>query len=98
MEILGLEVVVTETNCCIKNSHLVISKIKMLEVISEVLLKFPEFTKRSARSYLREWRAHNWLYNHNLFVASTKDSDLSIYEPLFRRIVYFFISLIYLEK
>ena len=59
MEILGLEVVVTETNCCIKNSHLVISKIKMLEVISEVLLKFPEFTKRSARSYLREWRTHN---------------------------------------
>ena len=31
---------------------------------------------RNIKSYYREWVAHNWLYNHNLFKLHTKDVDL----------------------
>lgn len=60
----------------------------------EILSEEP-FNSRSAGSYVREWRAHNFLYKMNIMVDSTKDTDLDVAEPLWRRVGYFFLSFLY---
>lgn len=50
-----------------------------------------EVLERKQISLIREWRAHNNLYKFGLFKTHTKDVDLG-YEPLWRRICYFFLS------
>ena len=41
-----------------------------------------------------EWKAHNLLYDLNLFRSHTKDLDLD-YEPWYRRSCYYVLSKIY---
>lgn len=50
---------------------------------------------RTKKSLIREWAAHNFLYEHNYKRERTKDTDLDQNESLFRRIGYFFLSLFY---
>lgn len=49
---------------------------------------------RTVKSMVREWRAHNLMYNLHLFRSHTQDVDIDN-EPWYRRFVYFFLSLIY---
>lgn len=44
--------------------------------------------KRSVKSYIKEWYAHNVLYKMHLFRKHTKDVDLNDDESLFRRACY----------
>ena len=50
--------------------------------------------RRSAKSWNREWVAHNWLYWHNLFVSHTESVDLNDDEPFWKRLCYFIIYVI----
>ena len=50
------------------------------------------FAKRSIKSYVREWRAHNRLYALGIFRSRTKDVDLNVNEKWYRRLGYFFLG------
>lgn len=50
--------------------------------------------KRNFKSYLREWKAHNYLYNKNFKREQTASVDLNDNESLFRRFCYFFLSIL----
>jgi hypothetical protein len=50
---------------------------------------------RSDASWIREWRAHNFLYEANIQRARTKDVDLNENEALWRRAAYWILSILY---
>lgn len=68
-----------------------------LQILQELLntyeLIFFE-DKRTVKSFLREWQAHNVLYKLGLFKARTRDTDLDNNESRFRRFCYFFLSIL----
>lgn len=80
-------------NLCILNSYRITSKRRMLYFLSWI----PEMKQinRSIKSCLREWRAHNWLHDHGLFLKYTTDCDLESKESILRRIGYYFIEKLY---
>lgn len=84
-------------NCHIKNSYLITDIGSMRVFVKENLTDAP-FNCRSFNSYIREWRAHNLLYKLHFKVERTKDVDLDINEPLWRRACYFILSLLYNGK
>lgn len=49
---------------------------------------------RSIKSMIREWQAHNLLYNLHLFRSHTQDVDLDK-EPWYRQVIYFILSIFY---
>lgn len=51
--------------------------------------------KRTRRSWLREWKAHNILYSLNIKRKSAINTDLDESESFGRRFVYFVLSLFY---
>ena len=54
-------------------------------------------TGRSEISLWREWKAHNILYQWGMFKERTQNTDLNENESWFRRLGYFFISLLFKE-
>ena len=88
-----LEYAVVEDNCKICNSFLIVKKYLKLEFINFLRETHSLFRLRSAKSYYREWKAHNLLYKLHILRCSTRDTDLCIYEYMWRRIGYFIISL-----
>lgn len=62
------------------------------QILQELLDDYEWFRARSLRSYLREWRAHNRLYQLGLFKERTKDTDLNVNEYWYRRLGYFFLG------
>ena len=86
-----------ENNCKIYNSW----KIKDYKIIIEFITYLRSnqgFNVRSEKSYLREWKAHNLLYDLHLFRSHTVDVDLDVNEALYRRFVYFLISWMYVYR
>ena len=51
---------------------------------------------RSNNSYIREWKAHNRLYNKNIARSHTKDVDLEEYITIKQKIKGFFLSIVWL--
>lgn len=51
---------------------------------------------RSDKSWCREWKAHNLLTNWGVATKRTKDVDLSENESVIRRIMYVFLSILYI--
>ena len=47
---------------------------------------------RSKESYIREIKAHNVLYKHNLFISHTKDTDLEENISKLKDIIYYIIA------
>lgn len=54
--------------------------------------------KRSVKSYVIEWKAHNILYRWGLFKKSTKDADLNLNEGWFRRLCYYILVKLFRES
>jgi len=81
-------------NFKIINSFLITNK---QEMIKELERHRGDLRKvnRSVKSALREWRAHNWLFEHGLFIEHTKDCDIELSENRFKRFCYFFLSKLY---
>lgn len=98
-ENIEIEVIFAPKNIKIINSYKIIKSKDMKACIDligrEAVLSNFYWYKRSDKSWLREWKAHNLLYRLNCKRSSTKDTDLSEDESMFRRIGYFILSLFY---
>ena len=88
VEIYGVRIQYNSQNIHIANSYLVTSKRKMFTI----LVLFKEMTnyksKRTIKSWIKEWKAHNRLYRLGFFKSHTKDCDLEENEKLYRLITY----------
>ena len=67
----------------------------ILEIIREEATNRGFTYKRSVSSWLREWKAHNFLSDKNIETDRTSSVDLNEDEKLIRRIGYFILSLFY---
>lgn len=85
-------------NCKVVNSYLITNIDTQSQFIQKVITPCEGFNVRSVASYVHEWRAHNFLYNHNLWKSHTKDVDLNCDEPVYRRIIYCFLSILYKDN
>lgn len=66
-----------------------ITSISMIESeINKLLTKGLISSTRTAKSYVKEWHAHNVLYKMHLFRSHTKDVDLNDEESPFRLFMY----------
>lgn len=74
---MNIEFTISNGNCHIVNSYKIKNEKVMREFVEQHLTQ-PPFNKRSVRSYVNEWRAHNLLYELGLFVSHTKDVDLDV--------------------
>jgi len=94
-----LEIIADNKNIHIKNSYLVTDENEMLKMLLEIRneAKLHRNTnyKRSIISWIKEWKAHNLLYNLGYQKERTGSVDLDESESAFRLIVYTVLSLIY---
>ena len=96
-----IEYYIHKDNCQVRNSYRYINDDDLkLEFIYYIMDTNSNFLtgKRSAKSYVREWKAHNILYSWGVKPDSTKDTDLNISEKWIRRLGYFVIALLFREK
>lgn len=98
-----LKVIVSETNTHIDNSFRIIYKEDMEDLLNEYRHKYNSsifsnfiINRRSIKSMVYEWAAHNLLYQLGLFKSHTKDVDLDD-EPLYRRICYYVLGWIWFK-
>ncbi len=78
----------------IKNSYLINDIKEMENEIKRLYSQNILSHNRTINSYVREWYAHNWLYNHNMFVSHTKDADLEFNINIILEIGYWLIFMI----
>ena len=70
-----------------------ISQDGIMELILKEFIKRTGYkSKRSMKSWIKEWKAHNRLYNLGLFKSHTKDCDLEENEKWWRLLVYQFLG------
>ena len=91
----ALSVRLSENNIHIEDSFKIIDKTIMSIMLNKIVKKAIEegySYKRSIKSWINEWVAHNYLYNKNKHIDSTKSVDLNDDESFFKRLGYWFIS------
>lgn len=83
----------------IRNSYLVREEAQMLKGIDRLIDQWPESDVwiRSNASLLREWKAHNLLYDLHLFREHTKDVDFEYPQKWYTRVAWFVLSQFYTE-
>ena len=89
------------SNISIKNSYLITDKKQMQDIVQAIRIAAFEQGyeyKRTNSSWVREWVAHNLLYSWNIAPERTGTVDLNEDETIFRRVCYFFLSLLHREK
>lgn len=89
IKIWDLEIEYNSSNIKLIDSYKIKNKSDMRAILSTFKLNTGYKSKRSIRSWLREWRFHNRLYRLGLFKSHTKDCDLEENEKIHRRIIYF---------
>lgn len=91
---------IEKLNITITNSYQFNSK-QMSDILDYIMNKnyFKILTAagftRSKTSLLREWKAHNYMYQKGIQINRTKDVDLNENESRWRRFCYFFLSILY---
>lgn len=96
----NLTVTIDPNNVHIEDSYQVKKKDDMLAIIEQIreIAAEQDITyKRSIKSWLNEWRAHNQLYLNGTKPERTRSVDLNEDESLLRRIIYWFLSNSYKE-
>lgn len=91
VKISGLDVVIDKNYITIKDSSKVKDKKSMesiLKIARNIALKKGYHYKRTNKSWIQEWRAHNLLYKLHLFEIYIKDTDLEECESKFRLFCY----------
>lgn len=73
---------------------------KIKKEFIDYLFKIPQVekmfvNKRTKKSLIAEWKAHNTLYKFNIYRSRTKDVDLDIKESFFRKLLYNIIAFIF---
>lgn len=92
-KIRGLKIYFWSDNMRIIDSYKIKSKKKMKEILEEALNRDSFYiTKRTMKSLIREWRAHNVLYTLHLFRKHTKDCDFESKQKLRIKIIYFILG------
>ena len=91
-----LHIQYNKQNIHIEDSYRVKSKRDMQRILS--IVEYASYNRgifyaRSQSSWIREWKAHNFLYKINYKREQVKNVDLNESEPLSKRIGYFFLSL-----
>lgn len=91
MEVInGLVCKITENNIHIEDSYQIKSKPKMREVLYAIQHNHPECSsfKRSYKSLIAEWRAHNRLYRWGIKRDHTADVDLNYLLKWYMELIY----------
>ena len=88
---------ISPTVITVYDSYLVKDDDTKRAVISKLLSQAPDFPRRDVGSLLREWKAHNILYGWGIRPESTRDVDLDVGEPLWRRMAYWFLAFFFKE-
>lgn len=81
--------------CSLLNGHEVHDPLEMMRFIRSTLASGP-FAERDALSYFSEWRAHQFLHEIGVDKSRTVIIDLDVAEPVWRRFLYFLLSILYL--
>lgn len=88
IEIFGLNIEYNNSNIKIKESY----KIESEYLMNYILVKFKQETsyesKRTIKSWIKEWKSHNRLYKLGLFKNHTADCDLEENEKWYRLLFY----------
>lgn len=87
----------TENNIHINNSYTIKTEKEMLFFLNQIknILGVKYKYTRSFDSMVKEWYAHNILYNFGLFRNHTKDVDLNEDEKIIRKILYNIIYFVF---
>ena len=88
IEILGYRIQYNESNVRIVDSYKQTSPFLMEYILKRFREKTGYCSKRSLKSWLKEWKTHNRLYRLGLYRTHTKDCDLEENEKLHRLIIY----------
>ncbi|MBR3697572.1 MAG: hypothetical protein IKM97_04870 [Clostridia bacterium] len=88
VKINGVEIQYNSKNVHIVNSYQVKYKDDMIIILRLFKLRTGYCSKRSLKSWIKEWKSHNRLYRLGLFKSHTKDCDLEENEKLHRLIAY----------
>ena len=88
IQILQVEIEYDEGNIRIKDSYKIINKEYMQLILSQFKVRTGFKSKRTMKSWIKEWKSHNRLYKLGLFRKHTRDCDLEENEKLHRLIVY----------
>lgn len=84
----NVKIIYNECNVQIVNSFKIINVEYMEWILKEFVKRTGYKSKRSLKSWLKEWKVHNRLYRLGLFKSHTKDCDLEENEKLHRLIAY----------
>ena len=82
-----------EKNIRIVNSFKINKIEDMILILRIFQIRTGYKSKRSLRSWIKEWKAHNRLYKLGLFKTHTKDCDLEENEKWWRLLVYQFLGI-----
>ena len=82
-----------EKNIRIVNSFKINKIEDMILILRIFQIRTGYKSKRSLRSWIKEWKAHNRLYKLGLFKSHTKDCDLEENEKWWRLLVYQFLGI-----
>ena len=90
----------SDDNTHITNSALALNKEEMRLVIEELRSYFRDkddlaVNKRSIKSQVREWAAHNFLYDLGVCRLRTSNVDLNAPAKWYAEIGYFILSMLY---
>ena len=88
IKILNIEIEYDDKNVRILNARRVKSKHIMKTVLRLFLMETNYKSRRSIKSWVKEWKAHNRLYKWGLFKEHTVDCDLEEHEKVHRLIAY----------
>lgn len=88
IKILNVKIEYDSGNIRIKDSYKVKNTAIMELILQMFLIKTGYKSKRSIKSWIKEWKTHNRLYRLGLFKSHTKDCDLEENEKVHRLIVY----------
>lgn len=90
----GIHCIYDPNNVTVKKSYQIPCE-KTTQFCKDLKNSVPYQYERSTDSWARELRAHNFLYELDLFVMHTEDTDLNDDEKWYRLLAYAALSFIY---
>lgn len=91
--IMGVKIQYNSENVKIIDSYKIINKEYMEVILKAFIEKTGYKSKRSIKSWIKEWTAHNRLYRLGLYKSHTEDTDLEENEKIHRLLIYQILGL-----